>query len=102
MMSSRIKILILVAAIIILAGGVFFLRSSRSSSIYAYSCYYEDSWDYARCVGVDDKTACYGYYDLVGTHPENGIKTTSSRGSTCEGFVDGKQIYFDEDGKFIK
>lgn len=45
---------------------------------------------------------CYGYYDLVGTNPKEGIKVNGSdRANTCEGFFGKPEFYFDRNGNFL-
>jgi hypothetical protein len=107
-MRNKTKIVIMVAAMIVLGGIVFSLwssknRLSRINQTYEYSCYYSEGQSYARCISRSDKMmTCYGYYDLVGTNPKEGIKVNGSdRANTCEGFFGKPEFYFDRNGNFL-
>jgi hypothetical protein len=104
-MSNKTKILLVLIVSALVGVAAFLVWSPRSKppATYTYSCYYRDGGHQARCVSQEDpKAACYGYYDLVGTHPEDGIKPNSSTNATCEAFSGPPQFYYDHDGKLIR
>lgn len=101
-MKNQYKIPLVVTLIVVLVVGVITLLMPHDKSKVAYSCYHKDGSTYVRCLASDNRQGCYGYYDLIENRPEDGIKIVSSMGSTCEGFIDGRQLYFDQNGKYIR
>jgi hypothetical protein len=112
-MKKTTRIVLFTAIVLVLCAAVFFLwsskseseRSARISQSYEYSCYYHEGWDYVRCSsrsGSGKAAACLGYYDLVGTRPEDGMRPDSSGGGTsCEAFEGQPEFYYDRNGKFL-
>ena len=76
----------------------------KLANSYNYSCHYQEGLTYARCVHATSPGHCCGYYDLKDKKIENGIVvngTKDIRPSTCEGFKDGDEVYFDNKGNYI-